>query len=80
MRYRDRRHGFDGVHVRGGVPIGIYSALNKYTPSDFTFTVVGYVGLATPNFMLALVLMWIGFRYFGQSVGGCSRRSSRKSR
>ena len=31
---------------------------------------VGYVGLATPNFMLALVLMWIGFRYFGQSVGG----------
>ena len=53
-----------------GVPIGIYSALNKYTPGDFTFTVVGYVGLATPNFMLALVLMWIGFRYFGQSVGG----------
>ena len=53
-----------------GVPIGIYSALNKYTPGDFTFTVVGYVGLATPNFMLALVLMWIGFRYFGHSVGG----------
>ena len=53
-----------------GVPIGIYSALNKYTPGDFTVTVVGYVGLATPNFMLALVLMWIGFRYFGQSVGG----------
>ena len=53
-----------------GVPIGIYSALHKYTAGDFSFTVLGYVGLATPNFMLALVLMWIGFKYFGQSVGG----------
>ena len=53
-----------------GVPIGIYSALHKYTAGDFSFTVLGYVGLATPNFMLALILMWIGFKYFGQSVGG----------
>jgi peptide/nickel transport system permease protein len=53
-----------------GIPIGIYSALRQYTPGDFFFTVFGYVGLATPNFLLALVLMWIGFRVFGQSVGG----------
>ena len=53
-----------------GIPIGIYSALRKYTFGDFSFTVLGYVGLATPNFMLALVLMWIGFKWFGQSVGG----------
>lgn len=53
-----------------GIPIGIYSALRQYTPGDFFFTIVGYVGLATPNFLLALVLMWIGFRVFGQSVGG----------
>lgn len=53
-----------------GIPIGIYSALNKYTVGDFTVTVFGYVGLATPNFLLALVLMWIGLKWFGQSAGG----------
>ena len=52
------------------IPIGIYSALNKYSPFDFSFTVIGYVGLATPNFFLALLLMYMGFKVFGQSVGG----------
>ena len=52
------------------IPIGIYSALHQYSVGDFTVTVVGYVGLATPNFLLALVLMFLGQRWFGMSVGG----------
>ena len=52
------------------VPIGIYSAVKKYTLGDYIVTVIGFIGLAIPNFLLALVLMYIAFRYFGQSVGG----------
>ena len=52
------------------IPIGIYSAVKKYTVSDYLVTVIGFIGLAIPNFLLALVLMYIAFRYFGQSVGG----------
>ena len=52
------------------IPIGIYSAVKKYTVGDYIVTVIGFIGLAIPNFLLALVLMYIAFRYFGQSVGG----------
>ena len=52
------------------IPIGIYSAVKKYTIGDYIVTVIGFIGLAVPNFLLALVLMYIAFRYFGQSVGG----------
>ena len=52
------------------IPIGIYSAVKKYTIGDYIVTVIGFIGLAIPNFLLALVLMYIAFRYFGQSVGG----------
>ncbi len=52
------------------IPIGIYSAVKKYTMGDYIVTVIGFIGLAIPNFLLALVLMYIAFRYFGQSVGG----------
>ena len=52
------------------IPIGIYSAVKKYTVGDYIVTVIGFIGLAVPNFLLALVLMYIAFRYFGQSVGG----------
>ena len=52
------------------IPIGIYSALHQYSVGDFAVTVVGYVGLATPNFLLALVLMFLGQRWLGMSVGG----------
>ncbi|MET0742251.1 MAG: ABC transporter permease [Microvirga sp.] len=51
-------------------PIGILSAVKQYSAADYFFTFVGFIGLAIPNFLLALVLMYIGFRYFGQSVGG----------
>jgi peptide/nickel transport system permease protein len=52
------------------LPIGIYSALRQYSFGDYFFTVFGFIGLATPNFLLALILMFLSFRYFGWSVGG----------
>ncbi len=52
------------------IPIGIYSATHQYSIGDYTSTVAGFIGLATPNFLLALVLMFVFFRYFGLSVGG----------
>jgi peptide/nickel transport system permease protein len=51
-------------------PIGIYSAVRQYSAGDYISTIIGYVGLAIPNFLLALVLMYIAFKYFNQSVGG----------
>ncbi|HVL26231.1 MAG TPA: ABC transporter permease [Thermomicrobiales bacterium] len=51
-------------------PIGIYSAVRKYSVGDYTFTLLGFLGLAIPDFLLALVMMYIAFKYFGQSVGG----------
>jgi peptide/nickel transport system permease protein len=52
------------------IPIGVYSATHQYSALDYSFTFVGFLGLAIPNFLLALVLMWIGFSVFGQNVGG----------
>ncbi len=52
------------------IPIGVYSAIRQYSLGDYFFTFIGLLGLATPNFLLALVLMWIGFAWFGQNVGG----------
>jgi len=51
------------------IPIGMYSAIKRYSPADYTFTFIGFLGLAVPNFLIALVLMFISYRYFGQSVG-----------
>jgi peptide/nickel transport system permease protein len=51
-------------------PIGIYSALRQYSPGDYVASFLGFIGMAVPEFMLALVMMYVGFRYFGQSVGG----------
>ena len=52
------------------VPIGIYSATHQYSAGDYFFTFIGFIGLATPSFLLALVIMWVGFAYLGLSVGG----------
>ena len=51
-------------------PIGVYSATHQYSIGDYLATFFAFVGVAIPNFMLALVLMWIAFSVFGQSVGG----------
>lgn len=52
------------------IPIGIYSAVRQYSVGDYVFTCVGFIGLAVPNFLLALVVMYLAFAYFGASVGG----------
>jgi peptide/nickel transport system permease protein len=52
------------------LPIGVYSALRKYSVGDYILTLIGFFGLAVPSFMLALVLMYFGFLFFGVSVGG----------
>ncbi|MGH2535356.1 MAG: ABC transporter permease [Thermomicrobiales bacterium] len=51
-------------------PIGVYSAVRKYSIGDYIVTFFGFLGLAIPNFLIALVLMYVSFKYFGQSVGG----------
>ncbi|NPV06920.1 MAG: ABC transporter permease [Anaerolineae bacterium] len=52
------------------VPVGIYSATHQYSWGDYLFAVLNYVGVATPSFLVALVLMWLAFRYLGISVTG----------
>jgi len=52
------------------IPIGIYSAVRQYSLPDYCFTFMGFIGLATPNFMLALIFMYIGYAVFDVSAGG----------
>jgi peptide/nickel transport system permease protein len=51
-------------------PIGIFSAVKQYSIGDYIATFLGFIGLAIPDFLLALILMWVFFAYFNQSVGG----------
>ena len=52
------------------LPIGVYSAVKQYSPGDYVATFIGFIGLAIPNFLLALIIMYFGFKWFGLSVGG----------
>lgn len=52
------------------IPIGIVSAVYQYSILDYFFTFIGFIGLAIPDFLLALVLMYVGFEFFDMSVGG----------
>ncbi|MCJ7873298.1 ABC transporter permease [Marinovum sp. 2_MG-2023] len=52
------------------LPIGVYSAVRRHSIGDHVFTLFGFLGLAIPNFILALTLMYVGYKYMGQSVGG----------
>ena len=52
------------------LPIGIYSAVKRYSIGDYIATIIGFIGLAIPGFMLALVVMYVGFKYFDANVGG----------
>jgi len=53
------------------LPIGIYSAVYKYSFGDYFFTFLAFLGIGIPNFMLALVILYVGFKYFHvQSIGG----------
>ncbi len=52
------------------LPIGIYSAVKRYSVGDYIATFIGFIGLAIPGFMLALIVMYVGFKYFGANIGG----------
>jgi peptide/nickel transport system permease protein len=52
------------------LPIGIYVAVKKYSLGDYLATVAGFIGLAIPNFLLALLLMYLSFVWFGTTIGG----------
>jgi len=52
------------------LPIGIYSAVRQYSIADYGFTLIGFIGLAVPNFLLALVIMYFGFVLFDLNIGG----------
>jgi peptide/nickel transport system permease protein len=51
-------------------PIGVYSAVRQYSIGDYFATFLGFLGLAIPSFLLALVMMYVAVVYFGQEVGG----------
>ena len=50
-------------------PVGVYSALRQYSALDYAATLAAFIGLATPNFLLALVLMYLGYEWFGDRRG-----------
>ena len=52
------------------LPIGIFSAVRQYSIADYIATTIGFMGLAVPNFLFALVVMYIGWSVFGLNVGG----------
>ncbi|MDY0882018.1 ABC transporter permease [Dongia soli] len=51
-------------------PIAIYSAVRQYSIGDYVFTFLGYIGLATPSFLIALILLYFGHLWLGISIGG----------
>lgn len=57
-----------------GFIIGVFSAVRQYSFGDYLFTTFSFIGLGIPDFLLALVLLWIGFRYFDTNVGGLFSR------
>jgi peptide/nickel transport system permease protein len=52
------------------LPIGIYSAVKQYSIGDYIFTFLGFIGIAVPNFLLALIILYFSFKWFNASVGG----------
>jgi peptide/nickel transport system permease protein len=52
------------------LPIGIYSAVRQYSVGDYIFTFIGFIGLAVPSFLLALIVMYLGLRWFNLNLGG----------
>lgn len=52
------------------IPIGIYSATHQYSVADYAFTFIGFIGVATPGFLLALIMAWFIFTTLNFSVTG----------
>ena len=51
-------------------PIGIYSAVKQYSLGDYVFTLIGFIGVSVPAFLVALVLMYVQFKYMGKTTSG----------
>jgi peptide/nickel transport system permease protein len=51
-------------------PIGIYSAVRQYSIGDYIFTLFGFIGIAVPNFLLALIILYFSYKWFNVSVSG----------
>ena len=52
------------------IPVGVYAARRQYSMGDFVAAILGFIGMAVPGFLLALILMWIAYQGFGVSIGG----------
>jgi len=52
------------------IPVGVYAARRQYSLWDFMAAILGFIGMAVPGFLLALILMWIAYQVFGVSIGG----------
>ncbi len=52
------------------IPVGVFSATHKYTTIDYILNLIAFFGTGFPGFVLALVLMWLAYAYFGADVGG----------
>ncbi len=52
------------------IPLGVYSATHQYSILDYILTFISFIGVGTPGFMIALVVMWFAMRQFGLNVGG----------
>jgi peptide/nickel transport system permease protein len=52
------------------LPVGVFSAVRKYSIGDYAATFLGFIGLAVPNFLFALILMYLSYRYGGQALIG----------
>ena len=63
---------FSALLVTWGIalPVGVFSAVKKYSIGDYLVTTLSFLGLAIPSFLLALVLMYVAAVNFGQNVGG----------
>jgi peptide/nickel transport system permease protein len=53
-----------------GISVGIYSATHQYSFMDYLMTLVSFIGVGTPGFLLALIVMYAAMAYFGLNVGG----------
>jgi peptide/nickel transport system permease protein len=52
------------------IPVGIYSAVRKYSAGDYSVSFLSFLGMSVPDFLLALIFMFVSYRFFGQSVAG----------
>ncbi|MCK9524863.1 MAG: ABC transporter permease [Limnochordia bacterium] len=59
-----------GVTYIVAIPIAIFSAKNQYSLGDYLFTFLGFVGMAVPNFLLAILLMYLSFKWTGRPIMG----------